>query len=124
MLALALDHVWSVFGLSRARSMRRRLRAADRRISTLVDVARASSRDRFELEPWKFSVPATVLVDLAAARGFVPEPGSASAEWELREPIRFIPGELGPGQLPAPSISATATTSAPASAAASERGEE
>lgn len=120
MLALALDHVWSVLGISRARSMRRRLRAADRRISSLVDVAHAHSRDSFELEPWKFSVPTTVLVDLAAARGFVPE--SIRGEWELREPLRFVPGELGAGERGAGERGAGRLPAA-LSAPAGERGE-
>lgn len=95
MWALTLDHVWSAFGASRARSMRRRLRAADRRLASLVDVARTNPQDSFELEPWKYPVPTTVLVDLAAARGYVPE--SFGGEWELRERVRFVPGELGEG---------------------------
>lgn len=95
MWALALDHVWSAFGAGRARSKRRRLRAADRRIASLVDVARTSPQDSFDLEPWTYSVPTTVLVDLAAARGYVPE--TCGGEWELREPVRFVPGELGEG---------------------------
>lgn len=95
MWALTLDHVWSAFGAGRARSMRRRLRAADRRLASLVDVARTSPRDSFELEPWKYPVPTTVLIDLAAARGYVPE--SFGGEWELRERVRFVPGELGEG---------------------------
>lgn len=95
MWALTLDHVWSAFGAGRARSMRRRLRAADRRLASLVDVARTSPQDSFELEPWKYPVPTTVLVDLAAARGYVPE--SFGGEWELRERIRFVPGVLGEG---------------------------
>ena len=95
MWALVLDHVWSAFGAGRARSMRRRLRAADRRMASLVDVARTSPQGSFELEPWRFSLPATVLVDLAAARGYVPS--SVSNEWELRERVRFVPGVLGEG---------------------------
>lgn len=95
MWALTLDHVWSAFGASRARSMRRRLRAADRRIASLIDVARTSHQDSFELEPWRYPVPATVLLDLAAARGYVPE--SFGGEWELRERVRFVPGALGEG---------------------------
>lgn len=95
MWALTLDHVWSAFGASRGRSMRRRLRAADRRIASLIDDARTSPHGSFELEPWRYPLPSTVLVDLAAARGFVPE--SFGAEWELRERVRFVPGALGEG---------------------------
>lgn len=101
MLQLAIDALARRIRLDRSRSMRRRLRKAERRISTLADGARTSPRGGFELEPWRYSVPLTLLVSMAAERGFVPDDasrgrhGRGDAAWELRERIHFVPGALG-----------------------------
>lgn len=95
MVPLALDALARLLRLDRSRSMRRRLRRADRAIAAFAEAAtRRGDAAGFELEPWTFPVPFSLVVLLAADRGFVPEPGRG-ARWELRERVRFVPGAWG-----------------------------
>ena len=64
-----------------------------REVAGLCDEALARGDRELELRPWEWSLRETVLVAIAASRGFAPAGGAADrGSWWIREPLVLAAG--------------------------------
>ena len=84
MWPLILDAVARAVRRNRQRSQLRRIRAAAATIRVRSQNGHAAT---LVLEPWKFSIPESVLVQLARAAGY--QPRSLDSDWFFREAFCF-----------------------------------